>query len=76
VPVGNDCCRFIGSVCIIAVSAQVEIVVNHNRTSDAQSDYREMTQGVETGVYWTKKVETSGKDYVGLALATPDFGPR
>ena len=36
---------------------------------------RVMAQGIENGVGWTKQGETSGKEYVSLALAAPEFGP-
>jgi uncharacterized protein (DUF736 family) len=35
-----------------------------------------LTQGVEIGTGWSKKGETSGKDYVSLSLAAPEFGPK
>ena len=31
---------------------------------------------VEIGAAWNKVGETSGKDYVSLSLAAPEFGPR
>jgi uncharacterized protein (DUF736 family) len=46
------------------------------KTADAQPDYRVLTQGIEIGAGWTKKGETSGKEYVSLALAAPEFGPK
>ncbi|WP_247984664.1 DUF736 family protein [Bradyrhizobium sp. 186] len=41
-----------------------------------QPDFRVVTQGVEIGAGWTRRGETSGKDYVSLSLAAPEFGPR
>ena len=35
-----------------------------------------MTQGIEIGAIWTRKGETSGKDYVSLSIAAPEFGPK
>ena len=35
-----------------------------------------MTQGVEIGAGWQRTGETSGKDYVSLSFAAPEFGPR
>ena len=62
--------------CCISNSAQATIIPNVNKSADAQPDYRVMTQGIEIGAGWTKKGETSGKEYVSLALAAPEFGPR
>jgi uncharacterized protein (DUF736 family) len=68
--------RYTGSIRTISISAQVEILPNVNKSADAQPDYRVMTQGIEIGAGWTKKGATSGQDYVSLALAAPEFGPR
>ena len=68
--------RYTGSIRTISISAQVEILPNVNKSADAQPDYRVMTQGIEIGAGWTKKGETSGKEYVSLALAAPEFGPK
>ena len=35
-----------------------------------------LTQGIEIGAGWTRKGETSGKDYVSLSIAAPEFGPK
>jgi uncharacterized protein (DUF736 family) len=35
-----------------------------------------VTQGVEIGAGWIRRGENSGKDYVSLSLAAPEFGPR
>jgi uncharacterized protein (DUF736 family) len=68
--------RYSGSIKTISIRADVEIIPNHTKTADAQPDYRVLTQGIEIGAGWTKKGETSGKEYVSLALAAPEFGPR
>jgi uncharacterized protein (DUF736 family) len=68
--------RYSGSIKTISIRADVEIIPNLSKTADAQPDYRVLTQGIEIGAGWTKKGETSGKEYVSLALAAPEFGPR
>ena len=35
-----------------------------------------VTQGIEIGAGWTRKGETSGKDYVSLSISAPEFGPK
>jgi uncharacterized protein (DUF736 family) len=52
------------------------VVPNNTKTSDDQPDYRVRTQGVEIGAGWVRTGQTSGKDYVSLSLAAPEFGPR
>jgi uncharacterized protein (DUF736 family) len=62
--------------CCVSNAAHVAVIPNVRKSGDAQPDYRVMTQGIEIGAGWTKKGETSGKEYVSLALAAPEFGPR
>jgi len=68
--------RYLGSIRTISIRADVEILPNTNKTTEAQPDYRVLTQGIEIGAGWTKKGESSQKEYVSLALAAPEFGPR
>jgi uncharacterized protein (DUF736 family) len=68
--------RYLGSIRTISIRADVEILPNANKTTEAQPDYRVLTQGIEIGAGWTKKGESSHKEYVSLALAAPEFGPR
>lgn len=68
--------RFSGSIRTISIRADVEIIPNLGKTADTQPDYRVLTQGIEIGAGWTKKGETSGREYVSLALAAPEFGQR
>jgi uncharacterized protein (DUF736 family) len=49
---------------------------NLSKTADAQPDYGILTQGIEIGAGWTKKGETSSKEFVSLAIAAPEFGSR
>lgn len=41
-----------------------------------QPDYRVLSGDVEIGAGWNRRAETSGRDYVSLSLAAPEFGPR
>ena len=59
-----------------SIRADIELAPNSGKESDAQPDYRVVSQGVEIGAGWIRKSETSGKDYVSLSLAAPEFGPR
>ena len=68
--------RYLGSIRTISIRADVEIIPNTNKTTEVQPDYRVLTQGIEIGAGWTKKGESSHKEYVSLALAAPEFGPR
>jgi len=35
-----------------------------------------LSDGVEIGAGWMRRSESSGRDYVSLSLAAPEFGPR
>ena len=68
--------HFTGQLKTISIKADIDIVPNINKTADSQPDYRVLTQGTEIGAGWTKKGETSGKEYVSLSIAAPEFGPK
>ena len=67
---------FSGSLKTLSIRANVEIVPNASKSSDTQPDYRVLSDGVEIGAGWDKTGGTSGRDYVSLSLAAPEFGPR
>ena len=68
--------RYKGQLKTVSIRADIDIVPNVSKTSDSQPDFRVLTQGIEIGAGWTKRGETSGKDYVSLSLAAPEFGPK
>jgi uncharacterized protein (DUF736 family) len=65
-----------GQLKTVSIKADIDLVPNTNKTSDSQPDFRVLTQGTEIGAGWTKRGETSGKDYISLSLAAPEFGPK
>jgi uncharacterized protein (DUF736 family) len=67
---------FKGQLKTVSIRADIDIVPNRDKSADTQPDFRVVTQGVEIGAGWTRRGETSGKDYVSLSLASPVFGPR
>jgi len=67
---------FKGQLKTLSIRTEIDIVPNSRKTSDAQPDYRVMAGGVELGAGWVRRSEMSGKDYVSLSLAAPEFGPR
>ena len=68
--------RYTGQLKTSSIKADIDIVPNANKTTDSQPDFRVLTQGTEIGAGWTKKGDTSGKEYVSLSLAAPEFGPK
>ena len=68
--------RYTGQLKTVSIKADIDIVPNTNKTADNHPDFRVLTQGIEIGAGWTKKGETSGKEYISLSLAAPEFGPK
>ena len=67
---------FKGQLKTLSIRTDIEIVPNSNKAADTQPDYRVSAGGVEIGAGWVRRGEMSGKDYVSLSLAAPEFGPR
>src|SRR3546814_19838860 len=67
---------FKGQPKTLAIRNEIGIVPNTRKTGDTQPDDRVAAGGVEVGAGWVRRGEMSGKDYVSLALAAPEFGPR
>lgn len=67
---------FKGHLKTLSIRAEIEIMPNLTRASDVQPDYRVIAAGADIGGGWIRHSETSGKDYITLALAAPEFGPR
>ncbi|MBZ0217286.1 MAG: DUF736 family protein [Fimbriimonadaceae bacterium] len=59
-----------------SIRAEIDILLNTHKAADAIIDSRVVTQGIEIGAGRTRKGETSGKDYVSLSIAAPEFGPK
>lgn len=67
---------FKGQLKTLSIRTEIEILPNRSKNSDTQPDYRVSAGGVEVGAGWVRRGEMSGKDYVSLSLAAPEFGPR
>lgn len=67
---------FKGQLKTLSIRAEIEIVPNRSKTGESQPDYRVSAGGVEVGAGWIRTGEASGRDYVSLSLAAPEFGPR
>ena len=65
-----------GQLKSLSIRADIDIVPNNGKSADNQPDFRVLTRGYEIGAGWLRTGETSGKEYVSLSLAAPEFGPR
>ncbi|QNM83324.1 DUF736 family protein [Sphingomonas sabuli] len=72
----NDNGGFKGQLKTLTIRAEIDIVPNASKSSDSQPDFRVLSEGIEVGAGWNRRSETSGRDYVSLSLAAPEFGPR
>lgn len=67
---------FVGQLKTLSIRASIDISPNRSKAGDAQPDFRVHSEGVEIGAGWVRTGEVSGKTYVSLSLAAPEFGPR
>ncbi len=67
---------FKGQLKTLSIRADIDIVPNKDKAHDTQPDFRVLTKGYEIGAGWKRTGEASGKEYVSLSLAAPEFGPR
>lgn len=67
---------FKGQIKTLTIRADVDIVPNELKANDSQPDFRVLSEGAEVGAGWNRHSEISGRDYVSLSLASPEFGPR
>ena len=65
-----------GQLRTLSIRAEITITPNNRKAHDAQPDYRVLSGDVEIGAGWNRRSQTSERDYVSLALAAPEFGPR
>lgn len=72
----SDDGSFKGQLKTLSISVEIDIVANRSKSTDTQPDYRVLSDGVEIGAGWMRRSESSGRDYVSLSLAAPEFGPR
>jgi uncharacterized protein (DUF736 family) len=64
-----------GKLLTLSIKAEIEISPNTAKAHDDQPDYRVRTKaGYELGAAWRRTGETSGKEYLSLSLAAPEFG--
>jgi len=68
--------RFRGELKTLSIRAEILILPNKDKKTETQPDYRVFSDRVEVGAAWVRKSESSGKDYISLSIAAPEFGPR
>jgi uncharacterized protein (DUF736 family) len=72
----NETGNFAGTL-NLGGESRINIVSNDNKESEAQPDFRIVDRlGQDIGGGWIKTSKTSGKEYISLTFAHPNFGPR
>ncbi len=66
---------FAGPFRMIDSTTQLSIVPI-DKTKENAPDFRVFAQRREVGSGWSHKARTSGKDYLILKVAAPEFGPH
>ncbi|MBB5686313.1 DUF736 domain-containing protein [Sphingobium boeckii] len=67
---------YTGQIRTLSIRAAATIMRNPSKKSETQPDFRILSEGVEIGAAWHRRGETSGKEYISVLLAAPEFGPR
>ena len=67
-----------GVFATLRVNAPIAVLPNAHKSREDAPDYRVINKrtGFEIGAGWIRRGENSGKDYVSLSIAAPEFGPR
>ena len=68
--------RYEGELRTLSIRTEIAILPVGEKLSPNQPDYRVVSQGTEIGAGWVRKGQTSGKDYVSLSIAAPEFGAK
>lgn len=68
--------RYEGELKTLTIRAEIAILPVSDKSTPNQPDFRVLAQGVEIGAGWLRKGQTSGKEYVALSLAAPEFGAK
>jgi uncharacterized protein (DUF736 family) len=68
--------RYEGELRTLSTRAEIVILPVTDKVSPGQPDYRVLSQGIEIGAGWLRTGQTSGKEYVALSMAAPEFGAR
>ena len=64
-----------GQLATLSIRENIQFIKNR-KTADAQPDFLIMANEVEIGAAWIRTAISSGKDYVSVSLAAPEFGNR
>jgi len=65
-----------GHLATLSIRQNIHFAKN-KKINEAQPDFIIMANNdIEIGAAWIKKAVSSGKEYVSISIAAPEFGPR
>ncbi len=64
-----------GVLATLSIRQTIQFVAN-KKANDSQPDYLILAQDVEIGAAWWRTAVSSGKEYLSISLAAPEFGSR
>jgi len=64
-----------GVLATLSIRQDIQFVPN-KKAAESQPDYLVMAQDVEVGAAWWRTAISSGKEYLSISLAAPEFGNR
>lgn len=67
---------FKGKLKTIGIRADIAITPNDRKANPNQPDYKVLAGDIDIGAGWIRLSKVSGREYISLSLAAPEFGPR
>lgn len=69
---------FEGTLTMLNLTASIRVEKNDDKAIESQPDYRIFAgeTSSEIGAAWIRQAKASGRDYISIALADPQIGPR
>jgi uncharacterized protein (DUF736 family) len=64
-----------GQLATLSIRQNIQFMKN-TKTNDSQPDFVIMANDVEVGAAWWRMAVSSGKEYLSVSLAAPEFGNR
>lgn len=66
---------FKGQLATLSIRQTINFVKNR-KANDSQPDFVIMANDIEVGAAWWRTAVSSGKEYLSISIAAPEFGNR
>ena len=66
---------FMGQLATLSIRQTINFVRNR-KANDSQPDFVIMANDIEVGAAWWRTAISSGKEYLSISIAAPEFGNR